>query len=79
MENEEISLRLETENQAFLFPVSSSAGVSPWNEDVLSFTENIGCKKSSRGVVDDSSKKKHTDAVSSKYYTSSIFHILLCS
>lgn len=66
MENEEISLRLETENQAFLLPVSFSAGISPWNEDVLSSTENIGCTKSSREVTDDSSKKKHADAVSSK-------------
>lgn len=64
MENE-ISLRLETETQAFLLPVSFSAGIIPWNEDVFSSTENIGCKKCSREVVGDSSKKKYTDAVSS--------------
>lgn len=43
METEEISFRVETENQAFLFPVSFSVGLSPSNEDVLACTENMGC------------------------------------
>lgn len=66
MESEEINLRPEIKNEEFLLPVSFSAGISPWNEDVLSSTENTGFKKSPREFVDDSSKKKCTDAVNSK-------------
>lgn len=66
MESEEINLRPEFKNEEFLLPVSFSADISPWNEDVLFSTENTGFRKSSREDVDDSSKEKCTDAVSSK-------------